>query len=358
MLPLDSQAPRRILVRGVNWVGDAVMSLPALTALGRACPQAEITVLAKPWVAPVYSACPAVARVMAMDPDQHDGLAGLRRLAAGMRGQGFDWAVLMQNAFGAALMAWLARIPVRIGYRRDGRGLLLTHAAPCGADVRGVHETAYYLHLLHAVGLAPEPPAVGVQPELHLSQADQAWAAGFLAGERVGQGPLLGLAPGAAFGPAKCWPAQRFAAAAAQIMDQGFGAALLFGSSGEAAATAAVAAGLGGRRVVDLAGRTGLGQALALLSRLDLFITNDSGLMHAAAALGAATVAVFGSTNPKTTAPLGPRVALVRHAVDCAPCKKPVCPQGDLRCFAGIEAEEVAAAGLALWRGGQAEDGA
>ncbi|MFZ5587748.1 MAG: lipopolysaccharide heptosyltransferase II [Thermodesulfobacteriota bacterium] len=355
MRPLDTGRPRRVLVRGVNWVGDAVMTLPALTALGRACPQAEIAVLAKPLAAPVYRACPAVGRIMLIDPARHAGAAGLPRLAGELRAEGFDWAVLMQNAFGAALTAWLARVPVRLGYARDGRGLLLTHAAPCGPKVRRAHETAYYLHLLHAAGLAPEPPAEGVRPGLTLAEADQAWAAGFLAGERLGDGPLLGLAPGAAFGPAKCWPAERFAAAAGQILRNGFGAALLFGGPGETAATAAVAAGLPGRRVVDLAGRTSLGQALALLARLALFITNDSGLMHAAAALGAPTLAVFGSTNPDATGPLGPWVQIVRRPVDCAPCKKPVCPTGDLRCFAGVGADEVAAAGLALWRRSRGE---
>ncbi len=336
MRPLDPGQPRSILVRGTNWVGDAVMTLPALAALGASCPQARITVLAKPWVAAVYQTSPVVNEVLAVDPARHGGLAGPWRLAGDLRGRGFDWAVLLQNAFGAALTVALAGIPVRLGYDSDARGLLLSHAIARSAADRQVHETAYYLRMLHRAGLASAPPDQGVTPELHLDPGDQAWAEDFWANQGLTGARLLGLAPGAAFGPAKCWPAERFAASARELLSEGFDAVLLFGSPGEAATTSAVASGLEGWRVIDLAGATSLGQALALLTRLDLFITNDSGLMHAAAALGASTLAVFGSTNPVTTAPKGPWVELVRAPLECSPCLKPVCPRGDLACFAPL----------------------
>jgi heptosyltransferase-2 len=339
MRPLDPGQPRSILVRGTNWVGDAVMTLPALAALGAACPQARITVLAKPWVAAVYQASPVVKDVLAMDPARHGGLAGIWRLAGELRDQGFDWAVLVQNAFGAALTVALAGIPVRVGYDSDARGLLLSHAIARTAADRRVHETAYYLRMLHRAGLAAAPPDQGVTPELRLAPADRAWAEDFLADKGLAGARLLGLAPGAAFGPAKCWPAERFAATARMLLAEGFDAALLFGGPGEADTTAQVAHGLPGARVLDLAGATRLGQALALLARLELFITNDSGLMHAAAALGTPTLAVFGSTNPVTTAPRGPWVELARAPLECSPCLKPVCPRGDLACFAPITPE-------------------
>ncbi|MBI4798053.1 MAG: lipopolysaccharide heptosyltransferase II [Desulfarculus sp.] len=240
-------------------------------------------------------------------------------------------------------------MPTRLGYASDGRGLLLSHPVARTPQVRAVHETAYYLHILAAAGLLPdEPPAIGVQPVLHISPHDQGWAQGFLAGQDLAPGPLYGCAPGASFGPAKCWPAERFAAALRELTGQAGATVLLFGSPAEAAATRAVAQGLEGLKVVDLAGRTDLAQALALLGRLQLFVTNDSGLMHAAAALGVPTVAVFGSTNPVTTAPLGPWVQLVRHPFECSPCLKPVCPKGDLRCFTAITPEEVAQAARGL----------
>jgi heptosyltransferase-2 len=357
MKTLRAEQPRRILVRGTNWVGDAVMTLPALAALARACPQAEIEVLAKPWVAQLYQASPAVSRVITLDAKEaHAGLAGLWRLSRELKERRYDWAVLWQNAFQAAMIAWLAAVPVRLGYDSDARRLLLSHPVPRTLQVRRVHETAYYLHILVAAGLLEnEPPATGVQPVLELNPRDQGWAEGFLAGERLEAGRLLGCAPGASFGPAKCWPAERYAAALRELAGQGCQGVLLFGSAAEAPVTRAVAQGLEGLKVVDLAGRTDLTQALALLGRLDLFLTNDSGLMHAAAALGVPTVAVFGSTNPVTTAPLGPWVEVVRHAVDCSPCLKPVCPRGDLRCFAEISPGQVAGAafGLLARRAGQ-----
>ena len=146
-------------------------------------------------------------------------------------------------------------------------------------------------------------------------------------------------------------PPSVFAAAARDLADR-FDAVLLFGGKGEAAACDVVAQGLAGLKVLNLAGSTDLGQALALVERTGLFITNDSGLMHAAAALGRSTVAVFGSTNPVTTGPLGPRTALVRVPVDCSPCLKPVCPTGDLKCFTAISPEQVAQAARELLAGG------
>ncbi|MCB2191087.1 MAG: lipopolysaccharide heptosyltransferase II [Deltaproteobacteria bacterium] len=346
---LEPSASQRILVRATNWVGDAVMTLPALAALHQACPQAEIEVLAKPWAAAVYGAQPGVSRVLAYDKaGEHAGAVGLLALARQLKARRYDWAVLMQNAFEAAFIAWLARIPTRLGYSRDGRGLLLTHRARLHPELRQVHETSYYLAILHQAGLLPaDPPKEGVWPELILSKDDQAWAATYLEDVGLKDAQVLGLAPGAAFGPAKQWPAERFAQTARQLADR-FDAVLLFGSAGEAAACEAVVQGLNGMAVRNLAGATDLGQALALVERTDLFITNDSGLMHAAAALKRPTVAVFGSTNPVTTRPLGPHTTLVREPVDCSPCLKPRCPNGDLKCFTAISPQQVSQAAREL----------
>ncbi len=348
MRALNPHAPRRILLRAVNWVGDAVMSLPALETLGAACPQAEITVLARPWVAPLYEAHPAVGEVVLYDRDAHRGLAGRRRLAGELKRRGFDWAVLFQNAFDAAFLAWLARVPVRLGYARDGRRLLLSHPVPCRPEVFAGHESAYYLHLLHGAGLAPAPPPEGVAPRLFLDPADRAWAGRWLEKQGLSGRRLLGLAPGAAFGPAKCWPAERFASAARELLAGEVEAVLLMGSAGEAPACGTVAGLLKCTPVFDLAGRTSLGRALALLERLALFICNDSGLMHAAAALGVPTLAVFGSTNPVATAPLGRWVRVIYHELDCAPCKKPRCPLGTLECLRSVAPEEVVEAARGL----------
>ncbi len=350
MRPLDPTQPRRILVRGTNWVGDAVMNLPALEALHRACPQAELEVLARPWVAAVYQGLPFVSRVRQLAVDgEHKYAWGRLRAAGGLRAAGYDWAVLLQNAIEAAFIAWWARIPVRIGFNSDARGWLLTHSVRRTSYMRRVHETSYYLWMLRGAGLLDQdPPAQGVRPRLRVTSDDAAWAEDFLAARGVSAGErLVGMAPGAAFGPAKCWPAEHYAWAADLLHNQGLGPVLLFGSGSEKPAVRAVSSKVRRARVLELAGATDLGQALALLSRLSLMITNDSGLMHAAAALGVPTVAVFGSTNPLATGPLGREVRVVQHPVDCGPCKKPVCPT-DQKCLRAITADEVVRAGLEL----------
>lgn len=350
MRTLDLSQAKRILVRGTNWVGDAVMTLPALKALHQACPQAELEVLARPWVAAVYEPLPHVSKVRLLKVDgPHKYAWGRMRAAAELRSQGYDAAVLFQNAIEAAFIALWARAPLRVGFNSDGRGLLLTHSIKRLEHMRQVHETSYYLWMLCGAGLLDhDPPAEGVVPKLMVSKADQAWADEYLVDNGISPDQrLAGLAPGAAFGPAKCWPAAHYAGAADLLAAQGMGNVLLFGSGSERPATAAVAEQVHRARTLDLAGATNLGQALGLLSRLALLITNDSGLMHAAAALGIPTVAVFGSTNPTTTGPLGPSVAVVRHEVDCAPCKKAVCPT-DLKCLTSINPDEVVQTAMAL----------
>lgn len=356
MRVLDPHAPRRILLRAVNWVGDAVMSLPALEALGAACPQAGITVLARPWVAPLYEAHPAVQEVVLYERDRHRGLAGRRRLAGELKRRGFDWAVLFQNAFDAAFIAWLARVPVRLGYACDARRLLLSHPLPRRPEVFAGHESSYYLHLLHGAGLAPAPPPEGVAPRLFLDPADRDWAGRWIEQQGLAGRRLLGLAPGAAFGPAKCWPPEHFAATARELLAGEMDAVLLLGSAGEAPACEAVARELAGAPLWNLAGRTSLGRALALLERLALFICNDSGLMHAAAALGVPTLALFGSTNPVATGPLGPRVRVIYHGLHCAPCKRPRCPLGTLECLRAIAPAEAVRAARKLLRRPEEEE--
>ena len=342
--------PNRILVRGVNWVGDAVMSMPALQALVRAFPQARIDVLARPWVAELYAMQPGVNQVLIIDEkDQHKGINGLRKLVKDLRAQSYDWAVLLQNAFKAAALAFAAGIPVRLGYNRDGRRFLLTHPVPCPPQIRRVHETAYYLNILFQTGLAPRPEARGQEPRLALSPQAEQWAEDFLRHNGVDSQKLLGVSPGATFGPAKCWPAEHFAAAADALAAEHDMAVLIFGSQQEGVVAGEVKKGLkGALKVIDLCGRTGLAQALALLARLNLLLSNDSGLMHASAALGTPTLAIFGSTNPVTTSPLGPRVRILRKPFECSPCLKPICPRGDMRCFQAITPQEVVAAANGL----------
>jgi len=335
---MDPSQIKRVLIRATNWVGDAVMTLPALEAVRENFPSSYIAVLAKPWVAPIYEHQPAADRVLTFRKGE-GGVGGLGELIQCIRlirRQRFDLAILFQNAFEAALLAFLGGARFRVGYCTDGRALLLTHRVLRGREVLKVHQTEYYLSLLRGMGWRAESKA----PRLCVSSADRDAAETILVKEGISEGDfLLGLSPGAIFGGAKRWPAERFA----EIGDmgaRGWGArSLIFGSGREAAICGRVCGAMQSP-ALDLSGRTSLGVAMGLIDRCSFFVTNDSGLMHIAAALKVPTVAIFGPTDPVTTGPRGPYTRIVRHDTSCAPCLKPECTE-DHACMLGIRAREV-----------------
>ena len=326
------------MIRGTNWLGDAVMSLPAIRALRAVFPHAHIAVVARPWVADLYARESAINRVIpyAVQP----GIAGRRTFAMGLRKERFDCAILLQNAFDAAFMAWTARIPERIGYRRDGRGPLLTRAieVPESGEIPR-HERFYYLELLRRAGLMEHFPR---DEEIRLEGAAQAREEGMrrLAGLGI-RAPAIGISPGAAYGDAKRWLPERFAEAARQLS----GCVLVFGSSTERELCETVAALTEGR---NLAGETTLREFIELAAACRLFLTNDSGAMHVASALGVPTVAVFGATDDTTTGPTGPLARIVRAHAECSPCLLRECPI-DHRCMTRMTAAQVTAVASQLW---------
>ncbi len=334
---MDFDKINSVLIRGTNWIGDVVMTFPAMAAVRATLPKARITVLVKPWVADLVRMHPAVDDVLVYErPGRHDGLRGLFALARELRQRRFDAAILLQNAIEAAVIARLAGIPVRAGYDTDARGPLLTHPVKLNPSVKTVHQSLYYLGMLEALGFEPSGTSVSIVPtEEQQRAAGRHLAEWGIAGRR----PLVGMAPGAAYGPAKRWFPERFAAVADRLAERFACPVLLFGSAGDRASTEAVQAAAK-TALVDIAGRTSLGDAIALIACCDLFITNDSGLMHVAGALGVPTVAVFGSTDPKTTYPLGERTVLVRRPVDCSPCLRQECPT-DFRCMDLVTVDEV-----------------
>ena len=337
----------RILIRGTNWVGDAVMSLPAIRAVRGRYPDAHITLLAKPWVADLYGREPAIDEVIpyAWRPGFRDVL-GKCRQARGLRG--FDAAILLQNAWEAAAVAWLARIPVRVGYDRDARGWLLTDAVPVprpGEIPR--HETYYYLELLRRAGILDRLPEVD---DVRLEGRDQAALEGTRRFREMGvTGDVIGVSPGAAFGNAKRWLPERFAAAVRQLAQETGASVALFGSGAERELCETVAALMGPPAPVNLAGRTTLREFIEYAAACRLFLTNDSGAMHIVSALGTPSVTVFGSTDPTTTGPLGQAARIVRQSVDCSPCLLRECPI-DHRCMTRVTVEQVAGTALDLWR--------
>lgn len=319
-----------ILIRATNWVGDAVMSLPALNAIRKRFPQARISILAKPWVADLYRREKFADEVILYQPrSTKEKIA----FAWSLRSRNFDCAILLQNAFEAALVARIAGIPTRIGYNRDGRGLLLTVAVtPPKAGEIPRHQRFYYLELLRRAGVIDALPA---SDEIRLD------------GPGVEPERMIGVSPGAAYGSAKRWLPERFAEAASQVAGARGASIALFGSATERELCEQVARLLPGLQVTNYAGQTTLAQFIDLAARCEVFLTNDSGAMHIASALGVPTVAIFGATDDVATGPTGPHAVVVRHPVDCSPCLLRECPI-DHRCMTGVHAERVAQEALRL----------
>jgi len=333
----------RILVRAANWVGDAVMSLPALHALRARHPRARLSVLAVPWVQELYAREPFADEILPYTAPRGARDIGAKLAAASdLRRRNFDCAVLLPNSFDSALVVWLARIPERIGYSRDGRGLLLTHKIhPPAKGAIPPHESYYYLELLRRAGWIEALPEKIV---IQLAGAAEAAERGRDRLERQGlYGHVIGVSPGAAYGTAKRWPPERFAAAAARVAARQDASVALFGSKEERALCEQVSEMLEGnvRRARNLAGQTSLGEFIEMAAACGAFLTNDSGAMHIAAALGVPTVAVFGATDHEATGPAGPLARVVRQPVECSPCLLRECPI-DHRCMTRVTAEEVA----------------
>ena len=329
-----------ILVRATNWLGDAVMSVPALRAVRARFPGARITVLARPWVLELYRREPFC--------DEAIAVAGRLATVRELRRRRFDAAILLPNSFDAALVAWMAGIPRRIGYSRDGRGFLLTDAiARPVAGETPRHECYYYLELLRRAGILAELPAL--EPVV-LDGADAARAAGRELFARMGMtGPVVGVSPGAQNSRAKQWMPERFAEAALKVARAMGAGVAVFGSAAERPLALAIAERVRkeGGAVLSLAGETTLGRFIETAAACRVFLTNDSGAMHVACALGVPTVAVFGPTDYVATAPAGPVSRIVRQEVACGPCLLRDCP-GDHRCMTRISAEQVAETALEL----------
>ncbi len=321
----------RALVIAPQWIGDAVMSQPLLARL--AARGEHITVAALPWVAPVYRACAEVADVIEL-PFAHGRLdwATRRRIAAGLRGQ-FDVAYVLPNSLKSALIPWLAGIPRRVGYAGESRFVLLNERAPNPAGRPPM--VAFYS------ALAGEEPATGERPLMHFPSSVLAAAT---ASAGVAAGAYWVFAPGAEYGPAKCWPADHYAELARALQARHGQPVLLLGSAKEAALCEQIAAAAPGACRV-LAGQTTLIDAMALIAAARGMVCNDSGLMHVAAAFGVAQAAVFGSTSPEHTPPLNPRARVVwlkdELQLDCSPCFDRVCRFGHTRCLTGVSALRV-----------------
>jgi len=327
----------RILVRAANWIGDAVMSLPAVRAIRGRFPDAAIHVLARPWVAALYEREGSIDQIIALEgkPGGRD-LREKWHAVQHLRDERYDVAILLPNSFESAALVWLAGITERIGYARDGRSSLLTLApSPPKRGEIPKHERYYYLELLRRAEIISSLPDV---PEIRFDRIDEAGARGEQLLKAEGcDGAVIGVSPGAAYGGAKRWPAERFAEAAARVARDRNASVAVFGSAAERELCEAVARLTGG---VNFAGRTSLRDFIDMTAACQLFLTNDSGAMHIASASGVPTVTIFGPTDEDATGPAGSKAIVVRNAVECAPCLLRECPI-DHRCMTGITAEDV-----------------
>jgi heptosyltransferase-2 len=334
----------KILIRATNWVGDAIMALPALRSVRVRFPEAHIAIVARPYVADIYRGQQICDQLIPYDlQGAQAGVSGRERLARELRAQKFDVALLLQNAFDAAWLAWRARIPERIGYARDGRSFLLTKAVPVPdcAEISS-HEQFYYLELLRRVGWLDH---VNGESYIELtvdSQAKQRAAERLLAAGARSNALRVAIGAGASYGSAKCWPPDRFAEVANRLTAESDADIVLFGTPTEVAVSSAISAGLH-RPAIDLTGKTSVGDLPALLSQCHLFIGNDSGAMHVASAVGLPVVAVFGPTDPLGTAPVTTRCTIVQEKPYCSPCFLRRCPT-DHRCMTRILPPRVAIA--------------
>ncbi len=334
---------QRILVRGPNWIGDAVMSEPALAALRELFPAAEITLLVKPTIAELLRSHPALHRILVYeDPGRHARITGKWTLAGTLRRSRFDLAILFQNAFEAALLTFLAGIPRRYGYATDGRSFLLSDPIAVPERTTIGHQVQYYLDLLRPLG--SERPAGS--PRLFLSDEEEQAVDRRLAEVGVAESDLLvGLNPGSTYGGAKRWLPERFAETADRLIrEQGAHSGrqvrvVIVGARGEEALGRAIADRMQ-IKPVQLSGRTTIKELMAVIKRCDLFLTNDTGPMHIAASFGVPVVALFGPTDSRTTSPFGSGHTIVRHSVECAPCLLRECPI-DHRCMTRISVDDV-----------------
>ncbi len=331
----------KLVVRMPNWIGDAVMALPVLGSLAASAPDIEVWAAGQPWVGDLLS--PELGVRGALTIGRTRGLKALRREAAALRALRFDAGLLLTNSFGTAFLFRLAGIPERWGYVRDGRSLLLTRRVPVKETIEPLHQREYYLDLLRGLGFAVSFAGSGlsVTPEEKAAAECRLDEAG-----RDRARPLVILNPGAAYGPAKRWPAERFAALGRLFQSRAGADILIVGSAGEKDIAAAVASGLE-RPALNFAGRTSLRELVALIGQGRLFVTNDTGPMHIADALGTPILAIFGPTEPLATGPVRARAAVLKTEVPCWPCLYRKCPY-DHRCMTGIGPEEAFEAGRRL----------
>ncbi|MGC9329659.1 MAG: lipopolysaccharide heptosyltransferase II [Candidatus Hinthialibacter sp.] len=319
---------RRILIRVPNWLGDAIMATGAIDLYHQRNPGDVITLLGTPSILTVFSSSYNSYNLFPYDREQKDaGVLGLARMGGMLHEQLFDAGYLLTNSFSSALMFYLGRIPERIGYKGHWRSRLLSEAVDPIPDP--VHQAQQFAYLLVRDSETLPPPKIRVSPE------EREKARQILEHEEFLGKIRIGMAIGAAYGPAKCWPADYFAELARNCVETLDARILLFGAKNEMNLAREIKQ-QAGKGVIDLTGKTTLRQLLALLQQCRIVIANDSGVMHAATAVKTPVVALFGSTDPGKTGPLGEHNRVLYEKVECSPCFERTCRYGHYECLRRI----------------------
>jgi heptosyltransferase-2 len=332
----------RVLVKEVNWLGDLVISLPALRAIRAAFATSTLTVMVKKELASFFDGMTWIDEVMPYTVARGiRGIGDRLSIVGNIRAHKFDLAILFPNSFESAFWATLGGARRRAGFGTDHRTAMLTHRARPEGDALSGHQSQYWLAMIReTIGVTPIADADEMKLEvgkLHW-QKMRAW----LDANRIVPGaPLIAIAPAAAYGPAKEWPPVRYAALIDLITEKTGAECVLVGSPAERELCAKVAATTHSETIVA-AGQTDIGDLIALLSVCGGFAGNDSGAMHLASALGIPTVGIFGSTNPERTGPRGPKAGIVYHRLECSPCLERTCRFGHYNCLREITPVEVA----------------
>ena len=316
------------LVVGPSWVGDMVMAQSLFRLLHEQSPERPIDVLAPEWSLPIVARMPEVRNGIAAKTAHGEiGFSKRRQIAKQLRGR-YDHAIVLPRSLKAALIPWLAGVPKRTGFRGESRYFLINDMRRF--DRRLLDQTVKrYL----ALGQSADATLVATSdyfPRLHVDVENQARvteALGLITAQ-----PVIGMMPGAEYGPAKCWPLPQFTALATSLREEGY-SVWIFGSDKDAAAGETIAKDNGAE---NLCGRTSLADVIDLLALCEQVVSNDSGLMHIAAAVGTRVHGIYGSSSPAFTPPLTHRSDIHHLALDCSPCFKRVCPLGHLRCLTDI----------------------
>jgi len=318
-------------------VGDSILSYPTVQQLKTLYPKSHLAILVPNYLVDLWKTFPYVDEIIPFQKKR--GISSIwedLHLSQSLKKRNFDLAVILPRSFRSALHIYLARIPIRIGYRSDGRSLFLTHGIRRAKEILHIHRVYYYQKLVELLGEIKDFSP----PQIFLREEDRKWADRVLKDLGIQEGKfMIGMNPGATYGLAKCWYSDRFGELGKRLSEKWQARLLLFGKEEERPIVYEILRHLGAKGI-DLTGKTSLLQLAALLERCHLLVTNDTGTMHVATAVGTPVVALFGSTDPITTGPWGDRHVVVKKEVPCSPCWKRICPT-DHRCMKLITVNEV-----------------